>query len=109
MATIFPSSPTLDQKHTSNGVTWKWTGYVWELSMDNKPPPFYMHTHSYDGEVHTIDVQNIINFNDDLNNNASVVETIPAIIGLDGGSPNSSYSNPTSENFTLLDGGEIGN
>ena len=73
------------------------------------PAPFYMHTHTYDGNVHTVNLQETINFSEDINNNASVVENIPAIIGLDGGSPTSSYSNASYTELTLLDGGQIGN
>jgi hypothetical protein len=73
------------------------------------PTPFYMHTHTYDGDVHTINIQETINFDTDINDVASVNETIPAIIGLDGGAPNSTYDNVTPQNLTLLDGGEVGN
>lgn len=73
------------------------------------PTPFYMHTHAYDGDVHTVNIQETINFTEDINNEASVNETIPAIIGLDGGTPNSTYDNVSFTNVTLLDGGEIGN
>jgi hypothetical protein len=73
------------------------------------PTPFYMHTHTYDGDVHTINLQETINFTTDINDDASVNETIPAIIGLDGGAPNSTYDNVSETNVTLLDGGEVGN
>jgi hypothetical protein len=73
------------------------------------PAPFYMHTHSYDGNVHTVNLQQTINFDTDINNNASVLETVPAIIGLDGGTPTSSYVKPSYTELTLLDGGQIGN
>jgi hypothetical protein len=73
------------------------------------PTPFYMHTHTYDGDVHTINLQETINFTTDINDDASVNETIPAIIGLDGGAPNSTYDNVSATNVTLLDGGEVGN
>lgn len=86
-----------------NGTTWI------ILSQNTDPSPFYMHTHSYDGDVHTVNLQETINFTTDINNNQSVIETIPAIIGLDGGIPNSTYSNSTFADLTLLDGGEIGN
>jgi hypothetical protein len=109
MPTIFPLNPTLNQKHTSGNVSWKWNGQVWELSMDKQPAPFYMHTHSYDGDVHTIDIQETINFTYDINNVESVDETIPVIIGLDGGDPDSVYSDPSFANLTLLDGGQVGN
>jgi hypothetical protein len=73
------------------------------------PTPFYMHTHTYDGDVHTVNLQETISFTTDINNNASVIETIPAIIGIDGGTPNSTYDNVSVSNVTLLDGGEVGN
>lgn len=87
-----------------NGTTWI------ILSQNTDPSPFYMHTHTYDGEVHTIDVSNPITFKQ-INNEdpATVQEEIPAIIGMDGGSPNSLYDNPSFVNLTLLDGGEVGN
>lgn len=85
-------------------------GLVWvDLTPGSTDPaPFYMHTHTYDGDVHTVNLQETINFTD-INNNASVNETIPAIIGLDGGTPNSIYSDPNFSDLTLLDGGEVGN
>jgi hypothetical protein len=87
-----------------NGLSW-----VDLTPGSTDPTPFYMHTHTYDGNVHTINIQDTINFTEDINNNASVNETIPAIIGLDGGAPNSTYDNVSVSNVTLLDGGEVGN
>ena len=26
----FPNSPSLNDTHTENGVTWKWNGYAWD-------------------------------------------------------------------------------
>lgn len=85
-----------------NGVTWV------SLAKSDDPTPFYMHTHTYDGSVHTIDVENPITFKE-INNIASVEEEIPVIIGLDGGSPTSLVDDPHYSNLTLLDGGTIGN
>lgn len=85
-----------------NGTTWV------VISQNTDPAPFYMHTHSYDGEVHTINIQETINF-DEFNKNQSVQEDIPVIIGFEGGTPNSTYDNANYPNLTLLDGGEIGN
>lgn len=85
-----------------NGIDWV------ILSQNTDPTPFYMHTHTYDGDVHTINLEDTITFTE-INNNQSVNETIPAIIGLDGGSPNSTYSDPNFADLTLLDGGEVGN
>ena len=85
-----------------NGITWV------TLAKNDDPTPFYMHTHTYDGSVHTIDVENPITFKE-INNVASVIEQIPVIIGLKGGGPSSTISNPSFENLTLLDGGTVGN
>lgn len=87
-----------------------YNGLVWvDLTPGSTDPaPFYMHTHSYDGDVHTVNLQDTITFTE-INNNQSVNEPIPAIIGLDGGIPNSTYSDPNFADLTLLDGGEIGN
>jgi len=71
------------------------------------PAPFYMHTHTYDGDVHTINLQETIDFSN-INENASVEEDIPVIIGIDGGSPTSSYTNASYTQLTLLDGGQLG-
>lgn len=87
-----------------NGLSW-----VDLTPGSSDPAPFYMHTHTYDGDVHTITIDNMITFDDDINNVASVEEQIPAIIGFDGGSPNSIYDNVSYKELTLLDGGEIGN
>ena len=86
-------------------------GLVWvDLTPSSKDPaPFYMHTHTYDGDVHTITIDDMVTFDNDLNNEASVIEQIPAIIGFDGGSPNSIYDDVSYKELTLLDGGEIGN
>ena len=74
------------------------------------PAPFYMHTHSYDGDVHTIDVSNPITFTE-INNEdpATPEEELPIVSGLDGGGPSSSYENPSFTELTLLDGGEVAN
>lgn len=87
-----------------NGITWVTIAY------NSDPTPFYMHTHAYDGQVHTIDVSNPITFKE-INNEEppTVQEEIPVIIGLDGGNPNSIYSDVSLHDLTLLDGGEVGN
>ena len=88
-----------------------YNGAVWvDLTPGSTDPaPFYMHTHAYDGSVHTVNLQETINFSEDINNNSDVIETIPAIIGLDGGTPTSSYTDASYTELTLLDGGQIGN
>jgi len=87
-----------------NGLSW-----VDLTPGSSDPAPFYMHTHTYDGDVHTITIDNMVTFDDDINNIPSVEEQIPAIIGFDGGSPNSIYDDVSYKELTLLDGGEIGN
>lgn len=85
-----------------------YNGAIWvDLTPGSTDPaPFYMHTHTYDGDVHTINLQETIDFSN-INENASVEEDTPVIIGIDGGSPNSNYSNASYTQLTLLDGGEI--
>jgi hypothetical protein len=85
-----------------------YNGAIWvDLTPASKDPaPFYMHTHSYDGNVHTVNLNETVYF-DNLNQNSGVEETLPVIIGIDGGSPNSNYSNASYTQLTLLDGGEI--
>jgi len=85
-----------------NGITWV------TLAKNEDPTPFYMHTHTYDGDVHTIDISNQITFKE-INENVSVSEQIPVIIGMDGGNANSTLTDPQSSNLTLLDGGTVGN
>jgi hypothetical protein len=85
-----------------------YNGSIWvDLTpASSDPAPFYMHTHTYDGDVHTVNLNETIYF-DNLNQNSQVEEEIPVIIGIDGGSPNSNYNNATYTQLTLLDGGEI--
>jgi hypothetical protein len=86
-----------------------YNGAIWvDLTPASKDPaPFYMHTHAYDGSVHTVNLNETVYF-DNLNQNSGVEETIPVIIGLDGGTPTSSYANSSYTQLTLLDGGQIG-
>ena len=86
-----------------NGITW-----IDLTPASDVPSLFYMHTHTYDGDVHTIDVENPIDFTE-INTIASPEETIPVIIGLDGGSPEDNVINPLFSNLSLLDGGTVGN
>jgi len=81
-----------------NGSTWV------SIIKSDDPIPFYEHTHTYDGDVHTIDIQNKITFKD-INTQESVSEQIPIIIGFDGGNPNSTTIDPSFHDLTLLDGG----
>ena len=68
------------------------------------PTPFYMHTHTFDGDVHTIDVQNKITFLETNTNSGPQLE-LPLIIGYEGGIPSSSNENAITQDQTLLDGG----
>ena len=86
-----------------NGLNW-----VDITPASTDPTPFYMHTHTYDGDVHTINVGNQITFKE-INEIASIEEQIPVIIGFDGGAANDNHENAQSSNLTLLDGGNIGN
>lgn len=68
------------------------------------PTPFYRHTHAFDGEVHTIDIQNPITFLE-YNEVASPAVILPEVVGVEGGTPSLSNENPTWETLTLFDGG----
>lgn len=70
------------------------------------PTPFYMHTHTYDGDVHTIDIQNKITFNE-TNVKGTPEEQLPIIVGISGGNPLDSNENASWQAMTLFDGGEI--
>jgi hypothetical protein len=86
-----------------NGASW-----IDLTPASDVPSLFYMHTHTYDGDVHTIDVENPVDFKE-INTVASPEEDIPVIIGLDGGSPQDIVTDPLFSNLSLLDGGTIGN
>jgi hypothetical protein len=82
-------------------------GIVWvSITNSSDPTPFYEHTHTYDGDVHTIDIQNRITFKE-TNLNSINDETLPVIIGYDGGNPNSTITQPSLFDLTLLDGGSV--
>jgi len=84
-----------------------YNGEIWvELTPPSTDPtPFYRHTHSFDGEVHSIDIQNPITFTE-VNEVASPAITLPQVVGVDGGDPTSTVSDPTWENLTLFDAGQ---
>lgn len=84
-----------------------YNGEIWvDLTpASDDPTPFYMHTHNFDGGVHTIDIENPITFTEtNVNNNISSPQ--PIISKYDGGSPLDEVSSPSVSNFTLLDGGD---
>ena len=86
-----------------NGTTWI------TIAKNDDPAPFYMHTHTYDGDVHTINITNPITFNE-INKNPSVQEQLPVIIGTDGGHDVSGLQqdpSPTHQELTLFDGGDV--
>lgn len=85
-----------------NGTTWI------TLAKNDDPGPFYLHTHTYDGDVHTIDVENPITFKE-INLDNTPEEEIPVIIGLDGGRPQDNITDPQLSNLSLLDGGTVDN
>ena len=85
-------------------------GIVWVIIASNTDPtPFYMHTHTYNGDVHTIDIQNPITFKEINNENpATVIEELPIINSIEGGTPYSIQdTTPTLSELTLFDGGEV--
>ena len=85
-----------------------YNGSVWvELTPPSTDPtPFYMHTHTFDGDVHTINVQNKIDYkNTNTQDTPGVV--LPLIVGYDGQDASSLNDGGSSTNQTLLDGGDV--
>ena len=85
-------------------------GAVWvTIAYNTDPTPFYMHTHTYDGDVHTIDIQNPITFKEiNSESPATVIEELPIINSIEGGTPSSIQdTTPTLSELTLFDGGGI--
>ena len=70
------------------------------------PTPFYRHTHAFDGEVHTIDIQNPITFLE-YNETASPAVLIPMVVGVNAGSPSDNNSEATWKALSLFDGGSV--
>jgi hypothetical protein len=82
-------------------------GLIWvTIARNTDPAPFYLHTHAYDGEVHTIDIENPITFKE-INTTANVLESIPKVIGFDGGTPSDNINDSSFLELSLLDGGKI--
>lgn len=84
-----------------NGITWV------TIVKSDDPVPFYEHTHTYDGDVHTINIQDPIILNKDIDG-GFVQEELPVIIGEDGGSSSAIFTKPTQSNLSNSDGGIIG-
>ena len=85
----------------NNGVEW-----IELTPPSTDPTPFYKHTHTFDGEVHTIDMQNPITFLD-YNEIASPAVILPQIIGMDAGSPLNNNDDATWKALSLFDAGNI--
>jgi hypothetical protein len=63
-----------------------------------------MHTHTFDGDVHTIDIQNQIDFKS-LSNPNTPGTVLPEIIGYDGGNPGDTLNRPSFVEENLFDAG----
>ena len=84
-------------------------GNVWvTLLKSDDPIPFFEHTHTYDGSVHTIDIQNPVMLGGNVDG-GDALQQIPVIIGEDGGSPSSVATRPTQSNLSQMDGGTVVN
>jgi len=84
-----------------NGTDWV------TIATNTDPAPFYMHTHTYDGEVHTIDIENPITFKSINSENNTPSAPIPLVKGMDGGTPSDSLTEPLWQELNLFDGGEL--
>lgn len=84
-----------------------YNGFEWlELTPPSTDPtPFYRHTHTFDGEVYSIDVANPITFLQ-YNEEASVQETLPIIL-MDGADNAATTIDPSWKAMTLFDQGII--
>lgn len=83
-------------------------GTVWvDLTPpSNDPTPFYMHTHTFDGDVHSINIQNKVDFKwTNVEDGPELL--LPQIIGLEGGDPMTETQNPNRKDLTLWDGGLV--
>jgi hypothetical protein len=81
-------------------------GLVWvNIAKSDDPTPFYMHTHTYDGDVHTVDINNPITFKELTGN--GIQQTLPLVIGVDGGTPQDTIVDPSSRQLTLFDAGQL--
>jgi hypothetical protein len=84
-----------------NGITW-----VTVVKSDD-PVPFYEHTHTYDGDVHSINIQNPTLLGESPVDGGFVSQQFPVIIGEDGGDPSAIYTVESQSNLSNLDGGTI--
>ena len=95
--------------NTSDSSIRVYNGATWVTIMKSTDPiPFYEHTHTYDGDLHTVEVNNIIDMTK-TNDKSLTFETLPDIIGYDGGGPNAVATEPSNSNLSLLDGGKVVN
>lgn len=89
MPTVFPAAPTVNQNYTAGGVTWKWTGSVWQAKRGTVNG-LLDHSHLYDGSVSGIQTTIAIAYPN--LDGGSVYNIISAIGNVDGGFPESFYS-----------------
>jgi hypothetical protein len=94
---------TLDKSiRIYNGVTWV------TIVKSDDPVPFYEHTHTYDGDVHSINIQNPVLLGEVNINGGSPLQQLPVIIGEDGGTPSAIATRESQSNLSNLDGGIVG-
>ena len=98
--TYFNSTDKSIRMH--NGLEW-----VTIIKSDD-PVPFFKHTHTYNGDVHTIDIQDPVLLGGNIDG-GDPLQQIPVIIGEDGGDPNAQVTRRTQSNLSQIDGGIIGN
>jgi hypothetical protein len=85
-----------------NGTSW-----IDLTPASDVPSLFYMHTHTYDGDVHTIDIENPVTFSDINSTNNTPTAPLPIVIGVDGGTPSDTLTDPLYKDLNLFDGGQL--
>jgi hypothetical protein len=84
-----------------NGTSW-----IELTPPSTDPTPFYMHTHTFDGDVHTINVQDKIEFTS-LSNPDVPQLVLPQVVGYDGGSPSDTVVENILADAGLFDGTQV--
>jgi len=92
---------------TTNLRVYNGTSWIDLTPASDVPSLFYMHTHTYDGDVHTIDIENPVTFSDINSTNSTPATPLPIVVGVDGGTPSDTLTDPLYRDLNLFDGGQL--